>query len=1338
MLTAGEAGAGVDAVQAVQFVPPPISMPPLAPYLEHPGDPPSPWAHWYETFEDFWAMATVGRATQYTDQDRNRYLVMMLGTEGRRLVRHTTTLSNIGILGQAAFATAIRDILRPKSSPFRALSALLHRRQRSGESVQQFLTDLRDLASRCPLPDTTEDFWLASLLVVGCASEKAKERLFQLDAVELPRVLDVLLSDQAVRTDLQAEKGNPSTLSAVTRGRRPVRGVVGGGRGGSGTGSATVTCFNCGGPHFARDPTCFAAGKTCNNCGKVGHLSRYCKSGGGQQKGGNARGRGRGTSSGQGGRRGGNQQTNVLFLPDSPSESSVQGQLVAQISPTSRIYTEVDFWNGRGWAKLRMEADSGAVTSTLRRSDLNALRISLPLTPPDPATKLLNYDRTPLKGVKGSIWTKLGLGGRCAEGILHVVPDAYDTILGRNFLHALGAIIDCGAQQVKALGVGPREAFPKLFGKTVGTFPGYLHRIQLTENAVPTVCRLRSIPLARRNGALEEVRKMDADGIWEPVNRSQWVHGMVTVPKPEGGVRITTDLSPLNTYVVPETHPIPAIKEVFLELHGATVFSKMDFRKGFFHIALHPDSRPLTTTVTPLGLRQYTRLPMGLKESSSVFQRLVAQTLAGLDGVVFYIDDILVFGKNQAEHDGRLQKVLQRLEGADFRLAPDKCQFGASQVRFLGHLIGKDGVRPDPKNLQAIKECPPPTTVSEVLTFLGMVDFYRDFLRDVVSLVEPLRRLTRKAQPWKWGTEEEMAFKTVRAVLEEDLRVYLFDPAAPTIVTTDASDLGVGAVLSQQQMGREVPIAFASSTLNSSQRNYSASEREAWACVWALEHWEKYLLGRPFVLRTDHSALKTLLTSRATRRESSKFPRWLDRLLVFDFKPEYVKGTENKVADALSRLVARARELGVTMDRGEVVSAISFDTCAAETAKDPLLMKIKGYMEKGWPKQGKVETDIAPYFKMRNELSWNRGCLWREGGRMVLPGALRTEVLEKAHEGHPGMVRLKRLIRKTWFWPRMGKDVEDWVRGCHGCAVSEKSVPTDKQKGRRIPAPDLPGAQWGVDIAGPFYNGKYILVAVDYASGWPELTVKRTIASRDVIEWLEEMFTRNGLPQALVTDNGPQFVSRELEDFLAERDIHHYTTAVYNPQENGLVERFNRTLKTTIQAAGASGTSWDKAIRDFLMSYRATPREGGESPARIFIGREMRMKCQPNPSEPMRIDTERNVKARFQVGDKVGMKVPQVDKGMPTYKGPKIVQEVLGRYTFRLSDGKKWNSRKVCAWPGGENMPAFIPSPSGREPKVPEKTRGVLRSPYPQRTRRPPERFGAGEVGHQRARMTRR
>ena len=322
-------------------------------------------------------------------------------------------------------------------------------------------------------------------------------------------------------------------------------------------------------------------------------------------------------------------------------------------------------------------------------------------------------------------------------------------------------------------------------------------------------------------------------------------------------MRITTDLSPLNLHILPELHPIPSIKELLVDLHGARVFSKMDFRKGFFHIPLHHDSRSSTTMVTPLGLRQYTRLPMGLRESSSVFQRLVGQALVGLQGMVYYVDDILVYGKDQEEHDQHLKEVLDRLQEHDFRLAPDKCRFGVKEVAFLGHVIGADGVRPDPKNLKGIEDCAQPSSARDILVFLGMVDFYRDFLRDVTSLEEPLRMLTRKGQSWQWGREQDMAFRTLKAIMKEDLKVHLFDPAAPTMLTTDASDVGIGAALSQTQNGKDVPIAFASATLTPAQRNYSASEREAWAMVWACAS-----IGRSTCWEDTSSSRQTILPSR--------------------------------------------------------------------------------------------------------------------------------------------------------------------------------------------------------------------------------------------------------------------------------------------------------------------------------------------------------------------------------------------------------------------------------------------------------------------------------------------
>ena len=785
------------------------------------------------------------------------------------------------------------------------------------------------------------------------------------------------------------------------------------------SGSAS-SCGNCGGPHRSGHESCPAKEKTCHQCKKKGHLKAYCR-----------------------GERTQKATAGALFLSSS-QEGETMGKVQVQGGTSPRIKSTVKMWTGRDWAPVEMEVDTGASVSTLRRSDVNALKIHLPL---NPATRpLLNYDHSVLKGVRGSISTTVQFGERKATGELHVVSDRCSSILGRDLLQHLQMVVNCGEAQVQLLEQPgklkhPRDVYPRLFGGTMGTFPNYQHRIQLKEDAVPSVSRLRSIPLARKEQVLEEIRKMDAEKIWEPVQRSEWVHGLVTVPKEGGGVRITTDLSPLNPHILPELHPIPSIKELLVDLQGARVFSKMDFRKGFFHIPLHPDSRRLTTTVTPMGLRQYTRLPMGLRESSSVFQRLVGQALAGLQGVVYYVDDILVYGKDREEHDQHLKGVLDRLQEYDFRLAPDKCQFGAKDVTFLGHIIGADGVRPDPKNLKGIEDCAQPSTARDILVFLGMVDFYRDFVRDVTSLEEPLRKLTRKGQPWQWGSEQEMAFRTLKAIMKEDLKVHLFDPAAPTILTTDASDVGIGAALSQLQNGREVPIAFASATLTPAQRNYSASEREAWAVVWACEHWEKYLLGKHFILQMDHSALETMLTSRGPRRESSKFHRWLERLSPFSFTPRYFKGKDNRVADALSRLGARAEALGIKAvmedeegdgSDGDEICGITMEKCAEETAQDLLLTKLKQYISSKWPKQSLLDADAKKLFKIRTELSMDHGCIWRQGRILVPsnPHGLHSAEGSTFCGFSPGGSSDCKLpaARQGVYWTAMAADAESrWV-----------------------------------------------------------------------------------------------------------------------------------------------------------------------------------------------------------------------------------------------------------------------------------------------------------------------
>ena len=760
---------------------------------------------------------------------------------------------------------------------------------------------------------------------------------------------------------------------------------------------------------------------------------------------------------------------------------------------------------------------------------------------------------------------------------------------------------------------------------------------------------------------------------------------MVTVPK-DKGVRITSDLSGLNPYVVPERYPLPNIKDLFLDMAGSTIFSKLDLKKGFFHIALHPESRDLTATITPIGLRRYCRLPMGLTDSSSVFQRLIHQTLSGCQGCIVYIDDIIIHGRTIEEHDRRLRKVLSLLNSKDFRLQDHKCHFGVDRIPAFGHIISSSGITPDPINTKPITEAKTPTNLKEIMAFLGLINYFSEFIKDLASIAEPLRKLTRKDTPFDWTEECDLSFQTLQKLISEQLKIHIFDPNAPTIVTTDASDVGLGAILTQKSGTQEIPISCFSKTLSSAERNYAANEKEALGCIMACEHWEKLLLGRRFTLRTDHQSLLTLLTAPNSKRQTAKFERWKERLAAFDYTIEYLPGPRNQAADSLSRLYNRAESLGL---RG-----IKYQDLQALTAKDETLQSVQDFLRKEWPNQRRIPSHINTFYKVPRHLSIKDGLIWFED-KIVAPTASRKSIIQSAHQGHPGIVRMKRLIRETYWWPASSVQAEAAVQHCAPCQQSAKSRPPTSIPKLNIPPAMAPGIQWAIDITGPFWNGRNLVVLLDSFSSYPEVLDTKDITSGTIKRWLGDIFARYGNPSGLLSDNGPQFTSTEFKKFLSDLDVHHYTSAVYNPQENGQVEVFNRLIKHGVQAFHAAGTPWEDGIRNLLKTFRGTPSGPTlDSPAKRFLGRDIRIDCQPNILPPTRrtrdqVSVQSSVPANsqqkdhgpkrglFQRGDKVLSKLPHVPKGHSPYSAPKTVIDVLGYYSFRLSDGYVWNARKL-------------------------------------------------------------
>jgi transposase InsO family protein len=660
-------------------------------------------------------------------------------------------------------------------------------------------------------------------------------------------------------------------------------------------------------------------------------------------------------------------------------------------------------------------------------------------------------------------------------------------------------------------------------------------------------------------------------------------------------------------------------------------------------------------------------------------------------------------------------------------------------VKYLGFLIGKNGLRPVPEKVKPVNEFPVPTTLAEVRRFLGMMNRYRDWIPHLATVLEPLQGLLRKNAVFKWTHKCKVAFEKAKQKLCKACCNAIFDPSAATIVTTDASGTGLGAVLSQIQNGKEVPIEFASYTLLEHERAYPANELESYGCVWACEHWEKYLLGIHFTLRTDHQALTSTLKvhgKKIAKHRRYKFQRWHDRLALFSYDVEYRKGSLNDVADALSRCSPSSTD---PVNIGGITSGITFDALRKITADDKVSQEVMQYVRCGsWPVFKKVQPHVVPYFHVRKELRVKDQLLYRND-RIVLPASIVDEILSMAHKGHPGIVRMKRKIRETYWWPGFNRSIESKVKYCGECQASSKSVPPEPVLDTHLPNPKDPWQMISMDIVGPFANipehQKFLLSLVDHFSGYPEVKPTGKITSHVIITWLKELFARYGAPASLLSDNGPQFVSEEFDAFLESKGTQHPKSAVYNPQSNGKVEVFNRYLKHGIEAKSENQSLQD-CLSDLLGSFRATaPTASSDSPAKLFFKREIRLPFQPAipmpmESQPPQIQdqnppTATNTKflknrGPYKVSDKVLVRRPQVLKGQSPWSKPLTVVQVLGNYTYLLDDNQVWNARKMRRFFPPEEAPVYLDEVGGvaEEPNLRRSTRTTKG--------RPPTRFEAG------------
>lgn len=420
------------------------------------------------------------------------------------------------------------------------------------------------------------------------------------------------------------------------------------------------------------------------------------------------------------------------------------------------------------------------------------------------------------------------------------------------------------------------------------------------------------MPFTLRDKIDKEIDRLINLQILKPVDQSEYASPIVPVLKRDGSVRLCVDYSvSINKQLVIDQYPLPTVNELFAKLYGGQQFTKLDLSMAYNQLVLDEESQKYTCINTHRGLFAYTRLVFGLSSAPAIFQRVMEGLLAGIGGVLCLLDDVLITGQDRFQHLERLHQVLQRLQDAGLVLQKEKCEFFKNEINYLGYVINKKGLKKSPEKIKAIEQAPVPTNVSQLQSFLGLVNYYRCFVSDASTILSPLYELLRKGKKWKWSKTENEAFLGIKKILTSDQILTHFNPDAKIILTVDASPNGLGAILSQIDSDQqEKPIAFASRTLNSAEKKYSQIQKEATAIIFGIRRFHQYLYGRstPFILRTDHKPLLAIFGPNKGIPEVSanRLQRYALFLSGYNYTIEYVRSKDNS-ADYLSRALPAGR-----------------------------------------------------------------------------------------------------------------------------------------------------------------------------------------------------------------------------------------------------------------------------------------------------------------------------------------------------------------------------------------------------------------------------------------------
>lgn len=1133
------------------------------------------WRTWLQRYELF---AVASGVAEKSEGVQCATFLHVAGEEAIK-VSNTFVFADAERNKIAALTQKFREYCEPRKNMPYIRHMFFTRAQGPSETIDAYVTDLKYKAKDCEFGNLCNSL-IRDRIVCGIRDDQVRARLLREADLTMEKALDVCRASEITFTQMKAlhdevEVHKVSTARAYKKGARSTKES-------SMNSEKKVDCDRCGYKHEQRK--CPAYGQTCRKCDKINHFAKMCRVNS-QPK---------------------NKKMHVVEQQDGDDDSDAEEMFIGTIEMRSIDAIENTKCDQDRWSeelliskkRVKFRIDTGADCNVMSAKTFHSLNITGKLHAS--GCKLVAYSGHKMEPLGKTSVTCLYKGQKHKIDFEIIEKDA-PAILGRETSTTL--------KMVKRMYNMEKENkmqkdYEHLFSG-LGCLPGE-HSIKIDPEIRPVIHAPRKIPVALRDRVIEQLHKMEqSDVITRQSEPTQWVNSMVTVVTPKK-IRICMDPKDLNTAIRREHYPLLTVEEVVSRMPNAKYFSVLDANQGFYQIKLDEESSKLCTFNTPIGRYRFKRLPFGISSASEVFQRAVAQMIEGLDGVVNIIDDLLVWGDTLEQHDRRLMRLLQRADENGLRFNKSKCKFRMTEVKYIGHTLSADGLKPDDEKIRAIVQIPPPADKQALLRFMGMIQYLAKFIPNLSDVSAPLRQLLQGETEWHWEEPQQQSFEKLKQLITVAPTLKYYDVNKAVTLSVDASSEGIGAVLLQD----ERPVAYGSRALTECQRRYAQIEKELLAIVYGCEKFHQYVYGREVQVESDHKPLESIF-KKPLHQAPMRLQRMLLRLQKYNIAVTYKPGKELHIADALSRAYLREQREDLLEEELQVnwitpqlpISEEKLEMFRNATAQDPVLQELKNMTMRGWPRdRSAVSESIQPFWTFREEISFASGLLFKSE-KLIVPQQLRSQMLDKIHESHLGMVKCKERARDVLYWPGMSAQIEKVVAQCAVC--NEHRNCNQKEPLISHPLPNRPWEKVGSDM---FHSdGSEYLLCVDYFSKYPEIMRLTDTTSKGVITAMKSIYARHGIPDILVSDNAPQYASAEFKSFAESWEFSHVTSSPHYAQSNGQAEKAVQTVKRLLKKSG------DPYIA--LLEYRNTPLEGvGLSPAQMLMGRRLKTKLPASTS----------------------------------------------------------------------------------------------------------------------------